>query len=226
MSLKPPKKSDLGKSWMKARLDRSKKIQPEYHLIITEGTDTETAYFGAIKTIINNVYSKRISLDVHGAGKNTLSLFEKAKQKAEASANGYQHVWVVYDTDDFPHDHINQTAQLCMSESTDEITYHAVWSNQCFELWFLLHFSFMHSDLHRDAYWSKLTDKLTSQGLGEYDKTYKDMYRILYPYMDSAIVNAKKLDKLNTGKQPSEAAPGTKVYELVEKLKPYLTDTG
>lgn len=41
MSLKPPKKSDLDKSWMKARRDKPKKIQPEYHLIITEGTDTE-----------------------------------------------------------------------------------------------------------------------------------------------------------------------------------------
>ena len=37
MSLKPPKKSDLDKSWMKARRDKPKKIQPEYHLIITEG---------------------------------------------------------------------------------------------------------------------------------------------------------------------------------------------
>lgn len=38
MSLKPPKKSDLNKSWMKARLDRERKIQPEYHLIVTEKT--------------------------------------------------------------------------------------------------------------------------------------------------------------------------------------------
>lgn len=38
MSLKPPKKSDLDKNWMKARRDKPKKIQPEYHLIITEGT--------------------------------------------------------------------------------------------------------------------------------------------------------------------------------------------
>ena len=53
MSLKPPKKSDLDKSWMKARRDKPKKIQPEYHLIITEGTDTEPAYFGAMKEIIN-----------------------------------------------------------------------------------------------------------------------------------------------------------------------------
>ena len=131
--------------------------------------------------------------------------------------------WVVYDTDDFPADHINKTAELCVSESTDETTYHAIWSNQCIELWFLLHFSFMQSDLHRTSYWSKLTAILTSQGLGEYEKNRTDMYQILFPYMDAAIANAEKLDRINEGKLPSASAPDTKVYELVKKLKPYLT---
>lgn len=224
MSLKPPKKSDLDKSWMKTRLDRHKKIQPEYHLIITEGTDTEPAYFGAMRDIINSVYPNRIQINVYGARDNTLSLFQKAKQMASASINGYKHVWVVYDTDDFPADHINKTAQLCVDESTEETSYHAIWSNQCIELWFLLHFSFMQSNLHRSSYWPKLTEILTSQGLGKYEKNRTDMYRILFPYMEAAIINVEKLDKINKGKLPSDAAPGTKVYVLVEKLKPYLTE--
>lgn len=53
LSLKPPKKSDLNKAWMKKKLDREIKIHPEYHLIVSEGTDTEPAYFGAIRDIIN-----------------------------------------------------------------------------------------------------------------------------------------------------------------------------
>lgn len=223
MSLKPPKKSDLDKSWMKARRDSRKKIQPEYHLIVTEGTETEPAYFGAMKEIINRTYSDRIQIGVHGAGDNTLSLFQKAKNMATSSANGYKHVWIVYDTDDFPAEHINKTAELCTSESTDETTYHAVWSNQCIELWFLLHFSFMHSDLHRAAYWPKLTEMLNTLGYGSYEKNRTDMYQILLPHMDAAIANAEKLDKINTGKLPSASAPGTKVYELVKKLKPYLS---
>ena len=48
------------------------------------------------------------------------------------------------------------------------------------------------------------------------------MYEVLRPYMDIAIANAKRLDKQNVGLKPSESAPGTKVYELVEMLKPYL----
>ena len=99
MSLKPPKKSDLDKGWMKARRDKPKKIQPEYHLIVTEGTDTEPAYFGAMKDIIDSAYPDRIQLSIHGAGDNTLNLFQKARQLASTSANGYKHVWVIYDTD-------------------------------------------------------------------------------------------------------------------------------
>jgi hypothetical protein len=223
MSLKPPKKSDLDKSWMKARRDTHKKIQPEYHLIVTEGTDTEPAYFKAMKDVINSTYSDHIQLGVYGTGDNTLSLFQKAKQLASSSANGYKHVWVVYDTDDFPAEHIDKTAKLCASESTEETIYHALWSNQCIELWFLLHFSFMQSNLHRTSYFPKLTEILTSLGLGKYEKNRTDMYQILFPYMETAIANAEKLDKINHGKPPSASAPGTKVYELVEKLKPYLS---
>lgn len=38
MSLKPPKKSDKNKEWMKPRQDKRILVQPEYHLIVTEGT--------------------------------------------------------------------------------------------------------------------------------------------------------------------------------------------
>ena len=72
MSLKPPKKSDLSKSWMKARQDRAKKMQPEYHLIVSEGTNTEPAYFEAIRDNINRQYRERIQLDISGEGNLSL----------------------------------------------------------------------------------------------------------------------------------------------------------
>lgn len=222
MSLKPPKKSDLNKSWMKPKPDRGMKIQPEYHLIVSEGTDTEPAYFEAIRDIINSRYRKKIQLEVSGEGDNTINLFWKAKQRASDSANGFRHVWVVYDTDDFPAEHIDRVVELCKENSTEDTEYHAVWSNQCVELWYLLHFSYMQSDIHRTAYWPKLTDWLIGIGAGTYEKNRKDMYQILRPFMDFAIANAKRLEKINEGKSPSKAAPGTKIYELVEKLNPYL----
>ena len=187
---------------MKKRLDRAIKIQPEYHLIVTEGTDTEPEYFGSIKDVINKKYPEKIKLDVYGEGDNT----------------------IVYDTDDFPADHIDSVLQSCDTDSNDETTFHAIWSNQCIELWFLLHFSYMQSDIHREEYWPKLTECLKQIGAGEYEKNRKDMYEILHPYMEYAIGNAKRLNASNEGKLPSKAAPGTKVYELIEILKPYLAE--
>lgn len=224
MSLKPPKKSDLNKAWMKTRPDRAIKIHPEYHLIVTEGTDTEPAYFGAIKAIINKKYPEKVQLDVSGEGDNTINLFEKAKKRSSDSSNVYKHVWVVYDTDDFPATYIDRVLELCVKNSTEETEFHAIWSNQCVELWFLLHFSFMQSDIHRTEYWSKLTEQLKLIGAGEYEKNREDMYQVLRPYMEYAIANAKRLNAINKGKLPSKAAPGTKVYELIEVLKPYLEE--
>lgn len=224
MSLKPPKKSDLNKSWMKARQDRPKKIQPEYQLIVSEGTDTEPNYFEAIRNIINSQYREKIQLDVWGEGDNTVQLFCKAKKRAENSPNGYRHVWIVYDTDDFPGEYIDRVVELCRESSNEGTQYHAIWSNQCIELWYLLHFSFMQSDIHRAEYWPKLTEWMTSIGAGKYEKNRKDMYQILRPFMACAAANARRLEKLNKGKPPSKAAPGTKVYELIEKLMPYLPE--
>lgn len=222
MSLKPPKKTDLNKDWLKPRRDIPKKILPEYHLIVSEGTDTEPKYFGAIRDIINSQYRGRIQLDIVGEGDNTISLFVKAKSRADINPNGYKHVWVVYDTDDFPAEHIDETAELCKKCSSAEMQYHAIWSNQCIELWFLLHFSYLQSDLHRKEYWPKLTECLRRISMGDYTSNRPDMFSVLKPYVKAALSNAKKLNELNKAKKPSQSAPGTKVYELVEKLQPYL----
>lgn len=224
MSLKPRKKSDRDKGWMRERKDRRIQIQPEYHLIVTEGTKTEPLYFQAIKDTINERHRDKIQLNIYGEGYNTLGLFERARQRVRENTNGYQHVWVVYDTDDFPADHINRTAELCEKNSNDEIQYHATWSNQCIELWYLLHFGYFHSDIDRKEYWPKLTEWLNSIGEGDYSKNRADMYTTLRPLMDAAIANAKRLDCENAGRAPATAAPGTKVYQLVEKLRPYLME--
>ena len=71
-------------------------------------------------------------------------------------------------------------------------------------------------------YWPKLTECLKSIGAGDYKKNRADMFKVLYPYIDSAISNAKKLDEINSGKKPSESAPGTKVYQIIEHLRSYL----
>lgn len=80
-------KSDMGKSWMKPRRDKSILLRPEYHLIVTEGTATEPQYFEAVRDIINRQYRDKIQLDVYGEGNNTLTLLEKAISRAKSNPN-------------------------------------------------------------------------------------------------------------------------------------------
>ena len=121
---KTPKKSDMGKAWIKPRRNIGQMVAPEYHLIVSEGTDTEPAYFQSIKSIVESKYRGRIFLDISGKGDNTISLFNKAQDDVKNSNIVYKHVWLVYDKDDFPAAHFDKTAELCRSASNDETTYH------------------------------------------------------------------------------------------------------
>lgn len=149
--------------------------------IISE-TDWELAHQKREKTGVkyektHSLDRDKIQLDIYGEGDNTLSLLDKAINRVKNNPNGYKHIWIVYDTDDFPSAHINKTNEACVNLSTEETQYHAIWSNQCIELWFLLHFGFFQSDIHRNEYWTKLSKWLKSIGQGEYSKGRNDIFQ-------------------------------------------------
>lgn len=220
MSMKPRKKSDSKKEWMSDRRDRRIIIAPEYHLIVTEGTKTEPNYFEGLKKDINSQYKGRISINIDGAGEHTLTLLERAQKTVEKEPDKYKHVWLVYDKDDFPKDDFDNTYYKCvsLSENDDSVIYHALWSNECIEYWFLLHFMALSSDLHRSEYYPKLSECLGSK----YKKNREDIYMLLKPYIKSAIDNAKRIAENNKGLPPSQCTPGTTVYEIFEMLNSYL----
>lgn len=220
MSNKPQKKSDLDKQWMSPRRGREIKIAPEYHLIVTEGTKTEPNYFEALKDDINRNYPGRVSIDIQGVGVGALKLLERAQKIVGRSPNEYKHVWLVYDMDDFPSEDFDNTASECEEISKDSnIEYHALWSNECIEYWFLLHFGYLHSALHRKEYYPKLTKNLGYK----YQKNSDKIYQELKPRLKTAIKNANKIMKIHGTVPPSQCTPGTKVYELFEKLMDYIS---
>lgn len=79
---------------------------------------------------------------------------------------------------------------------------------------------------HRTEYISFLNDKFKKYGIGKYQKNMKDIFMILIEYGNPklAIRYAKKIIKDGEGKTPTEIAPGTKVYELVEEMAKYLPE--
>ena len=134
MSRKPPKKTDMGKAWMKPRRDSRQMIFPEYHLIVSEGTKTEPKYFEKIRETVGVKYRDHIHLDILGGGNNTVNLYNQALKDVARSNNVYKHVWLVFDKDDFPPENFDRTTELCLTASIAETTYHPIWSNQCIEL--------------------------------------------------------------------------------------------
>lgn len=223
MSMKPTKKSDTSKKWMSDRRDRRIIIAPEYHLIVTEGTKTEPQYFDGLRADINSLYKGRISISIEGIGQgaNTLTLLERAQKIVSKEPDKYKHIWLVYDKDSFPKDDFDNTYYKCkaLSESGDYSVYHALWSNECIEYWFLLHFITLDSALHRNEYYPKLSYYLGSK----YEKNREDIYSLLKPNIKVAIDNAKRIAAINNGLPPSRCTPGTTVFEIFEKLNCYLT---
>ena len=100
-----------------------------------------------------------------------------------------------------------QIAEL--QEEVDDIKYHTLYSNECIELWFLLHFEYLQSAIHRNDYYPKLSNHLDVK----YQKNMNSVYQMLKPFMKVAIANAKRLD------ESYSKLPATKMYEIFDFLK-------
>ena len=113
-----------------------------------------------------------------------------------------------------------------LNKQNPELQYHAAWSNECIEFWFLLHFAYYTSNNHRSEYKKFLNEKFQELGIGKYEKNMYNIFELLMEYGSPklAIRYAKRIIKEGQGKTPTEIAPGTKVYELVEELAKYLPE--
>ena len=137
-------------------------------------------------------------------------------------------IWCVYDKDSFPPERFNGVVERAdsLNKENPELQYHTAWSNECIEFWFLLHFAYYTANNHRSEYITFLNDKFRELGLGKYQKNMKDIFNILMERGNPklAIRYAKRIMKDGQGRTPTEVAPGTKVYELVEELAKYLPE--
>ena len=61
--------------------------------------------------------------------------------KEESPEGKEGQVWCVYDKDSFPAEHFNGVGERAnsLNKIKPELQYHAAWSNECIEFWFLLH---------------------------------------------------------------------------------------
>lgn len=183
-------------------------------LIVCEGTNTEPHYFEGFRV-------PGLVVDTVGTGRSTLSLVEetiRVKEEREAQARrtgkpSYDQVWCVFDKDSFPPDAFN--AAIRKAEAAG---FQVAYSNEAFELWYLLHFEDHRSALDRHQYVTKLRDHL-----GSYEKDSRNS-RAMYGRLQSRQAQAgKRAESLRAeyGKahNPQADNPCTTVHRLVQALR-------
>lgn len=191
-------------------------------LIVCEGEVTEVRYFEAFPV------PKEVHLCVRGEGRNTTSLVTAAIAHADRAANDsapFDEVWVVYDHDDFGAERFNSAdAEIRVLDGRRDEQWHAAWSHQAFEVWYLLHFQMFDSCLHRHLVQKKFGELLKQHcGRSGYRKNDPNIHELLSERQDDALRNARSLAMKHAvgpfgDTAPANANPCTLVYLLVEAL--------
>ena len=212
-----------------------------YFMIVCEGEETEPNYFNSIAAQLPKDMVNRIT--VKGVGKNTLHLIDAANEEiAKRRAAGlpdYYYVWLVFDRDEFPPDHFNRTIDSAESINKQNAVlppkarrcehWKCAWSNEAFELWYVLHFREQLGGAVSRAQYQKMLEEDIRANTAEKDFTYKkndpQMFIRLKNYMPEAIRRAGRALDLQLKTRSASWAdmnPATRVHELVRLLMAYV----
>lgn len=178
-------------------------------LIVCEGKKTEPNYFESLAAELR----VSVNIRIEGLGDNTDSLVERAI--ALKDEDDYLQAWCVFDRDSFPPDRFHRAIQLAESKNV-----HVAYSNEAFELWYILHFEYLQAGLPRDDYGEKLTKHLG----GRYRKNSCAIYSQLRSRQPTALRNAARLLSTYDPPNPERDNPSTSVHLLVQELNTFRRD--
>ncbi len=194
-------------------------------LIVCEGEKTEPNYFKSFP-------KSGVEVKIIGEGKNTNSLVNAAIEHWEILAEDdyyYENMYIVMDRDSFKTENYNKSFKIVENfikkvnrkkkykhKLSSDFKASIIYTNEAFELWYLLHYDYYHSAIARDKYKELLDKKMNI----DYEKKSNNIYNILKNITDKnkglqfAINNAVKLRKKNK----PQTNPSTNVDILVKEL--------
>jgi hypothetical protein len=194
-----------------------------YYLIVCEGTKTEPNYFEGLKNKLPPHVLELVDLTIRGTGRNTLGVVNEALKIKDQLENQtgriVDEVWAVFDRDSFPNQHFDNAIAKAR-----QLNVYCAWSNEAFELWYLLHFQHFQNAMRRHDYQSLLERELT-RCLGKpfsYEKNSQIMFELLDQHGDEeqAIRRARQLEEQFASRTDyANHNPCTTVYALIEKLR-------
>lgn len=164
-------------------------------LIVCEGTKTEPNYFKAIKTF-HKLSTVDVGVEVVGAGQSTLSLTDYALSLQKSGPGRYSQIWCVFDKDDFQPDAFDNA----IARAQEHPVLRVAWSNEAFELWYVLHFQYLDTapgrsgGPAREYYKTRLNGLLRPLGRAKYEKNDPTLYSLFGPQrLQTAMENARRL---------------------------------
>lgn len=176
----------------------------ERFLIVCEGEKTEPGYFRAFRV-------PKDVVDVRGLGDHTLNLMRCAIKLT--GSGEYDQVWCVLDRDSFPAERFNAALELAGQHGI-----RVAYSNEAFELWYLLHFQYCDAGIPRTEYGDRLTQRMGRP----YRKNCDTMYDELLERQPEAIRNAGRLLAQYRPARPARDNSSTTVHVLVSELNRFL----
>ena len=224
-----PKKAAM-EAWKKKRRKEYLEKREYRYYIFCEGEQTEPLYFEGFKKLIeeNPIYKDMVLIEIEPCAAETMRVIGMAEQYVKDNQITKGQIWCVYDKDSFPAEHFNGVVERANMLNKDnlELQYHVAWSNECIEFWFILHFAYYTANNHRSEYISFLNNKFQEMGIGKYQKNMTNVFVVLMEKGNPklAIRYAKRIISDGQGKAPTELAPGTKIYGVVEELVKYLPE--
>ncbi len=140
-------------------------------------------------------------------------MFQSAKELKSQGDDDYDQVWCVFDRDSWTKQDFNSAIS-----NAEKYGFEVAYSNEAFELWYVLHFEFLNTGIPREDYMKKLTFLLGKK----YQKNSGNIYDDLIDRQDTAIKNAKKLLKQYEPQNPEQDNPSTTVHLLIEQLNKFV----
>lgn len=199
-----PKKKNSSLGYSHRKID-TREVRQRF-LIVCEGEKTEPNYFRSFR-VPKNV----AEIDVQGLGKNPSKLVNSAKKLKEQE--DYDQVWCVFDRDSWTLEDFNNAIK-----NADDQGFKVAYSNEAFELWYLLHFEFLNTGIPRSDYGKKLTSWLGRT----YQKNSETIYDELLEKQSAAIRNAENLLKHYNPHVPAKDNPSTTTHLLVQELNKFI----
>ena len=131
-------------NWKKKRRQEYLEKKEFRYYIFCEGQATEPNYFQGFKRYIedNPIYRDMVLIEIEGCQAETMRVIGKAEEYVRKNKITKGQIWCVYDKDSFPSSDVNGVVQRAtvLNQKNPNIQYHAAWSNECIEFWFMLHF--------------------------------------------------------------------------------------